>query len=390
MFTCMKKISLLLCLLAGTLFSAAQTSSSDSNQLPSAPSAVLTPKPAPKPEAVPPAKQEPKPSTAPATPVLESLDKKKPQPVAPLDVPSDASLPRRPAQTPAPAKAAAEPEEDLTTFVKRVEEVNVIFTVTDKRGRFIKDLRKEDFAVLDDKRPAEAVRGFSAETNLPLRVGLLIDASNSIRAQFKFEQEAAIEFLNQIIRPKVDRALVVGFDSTVEIQQDFTNDTEALSKGIRMLRPGGGTALFDAIYRVCKERLMDTGDTQPVRRAIILLSDGDDNQSRVTREEAIEMAQRAGVIVYTIGTSLSPDKGRGDKVLERIAETTGGRAFFPFKIQDVANAFSDIQDELRSQYVLAYKPADFLADGRYRSIDISVPNKKLKVRSRKGYFAPRK
>jgi VWFA-related protein len=389
MFTRMKKISLILCLLAGTVFCAAQTPS-DSNQLPSAPSSGLAPKPAPKPEAAPPAKQEQKPSTAPAAPVLESLDKKKPQPVAPLDVPSDASVPQRPAAPPeAPAKTVAE-QEDLTTFVKRVEEVNVIFTVTDKRGRFIKDLRKEDFAVLDDKRPAEAVRGFSAETNLPLRVGLLVDASNSIRSQFKFEQEAAIEFLNQIIRLKVDRALVVGFDSTVEIQQDFTNDTEALSKAIRMLRPGGGTALFDAIYRVCKERLMDTGDTQPVRRAIILLSDGDDNQSRVTREEAIEMAQRAGVIIYTIGTSLSPDKGRGDKVLERIAETTGGRAFFPFKIQDVANAFSDIQDELRSQYVLAYKPADFLADGRYRSIDISTPAKKLKVRSRKGYFAPRK
>ena len=112
-------------------------------------------------------------------------------------------------------------------------------------------------------------------------------------------------------------------------------------------------------------------------------------QSRVSREEAIEMAQRAGVIIYTISTSLSPDKGRGDKVLERIAETTGGRAFFPFKIQDVANAFSDIQDELRSQYVVAYKPADFLADGRYRSIQINTPNRKLKVRARQGYFAPR-
>ncbi|HUS19720.1 MAG TPA: VWA domain-containing protein [Terriglobales bacterium] len=390
----MNKSLISLCLFGATLSCVAQTASGGSsapeqNALPSAPSAAIAPKAAPAP---PP--QEPKPSetkAAPAKPVLESLDKKKPQPVAPLDLPSDASLPQRPPQPQAPAKTdTAAPEEDLTTFVKRVEEVNVIFTVTDKRGRFIKDLRKEDFAVLDDNRPAEAVRNFSAESNLPLRVGLLVDASNSIRTQFKFEQEAAIEFLNQIIRPKIDRALVVGFDSTVEIEQDFTNDTEALSKGIRMLRPGGGTALFDAIYRVCKERLLNTRDTQTVRRAIILLSDGDDNQSRVTREEAIEMAQRAGVIIYTIGTSLSPDKGRGDKVLERIAETTGGRAFFPFKIQDVANAFSDIQDELRSQYVLAYKPADFLADGRYRSIDINTPNKKLKVRARKGYYAPRK
>jgi Ca-activated chloride channel homolog len=243
---------------------------------------------------------------------------------------------------------------------------------------------------LDDKRPAEAIRNFAAESNLPLRVGLVIDASNSIRSQFKFEQEAAIEFLNQIIRPKADRAFVLSFDSTTEITQDFTSETEKLSRGVRLIRPGGGTAMYDAIYFACRDKLMNTGDTDNVRRAIILLSDGDDNQSRVTREEAIEMAQRAGVIIYTIGTSLSPDKGRGDKVLERLADTTGGRAFFPFKIQDVANAFSDIQDELRSQYALAYKPADFLADGRYRSIDILTPNKKLKVRSRKGYFAPRK
>lgn len=384
----MKNTCILLCLLVGTTFAQGQTGTSDQNSLPSAPSAAIAPKPAPPAPAKPEVKQQ---ESAPAKtgPVLKSLEKKKPQPVAPLDVPKDSALPPRPALQPEAPKPAPV-DEDLTTFVKRVEEVNVIFTVTDKRGRFIKDLRKEDFRILDDKREAEAVRGFSAETNLPLRVGLLVDASASIRSQFKFEQEAAIEFLNQIIRPKVDRALVLGFDSTVEIQQDFTNSTEALSKGIRMLRPGGGTALYDAIYWVCRERLINTGDKETVRRAIILLSDGNDNQSRSTREEAIEMAQRAGVIVYAIGTSLSADKNSGDKTLERIAEATGGRAFFPFKIQDVANAFSDIQDELRSQYVLAYKPAGFLADGRYRSIDITTPNKKLRVRSRKGYFAPRK
>ncbi len=389
MFFCMKKTLIVLFSLLAIAAAAAQ--SSDPKALPSAPSSTLAP--APKPAAQTPAKPAEKPAESkPGAPVLESLEKKKPQAVEPLEPPKDSALPTRPPQqlaTPPPTDPGQGQGDDLT-IIKRVEEVNVIFTVTDKRGRFIKDLKQEDFAILDDKRPAEAVRGFSAETNLPLRVGLLVDASNSIRSQFKFEQEAAIEFLNQIVRPKVDRALVVGFDSTVEISQDFTNDTESLSRGIRMLRPGGGTALFDAIYRVCKERLMNTGDTETVRRAIILLSDGEDNQSRVTREEAIEMAQRAGVIIYTIGTSLSPDKGRGDKVLERIAETTGGRSFFPFKIQDVANAFSDIQDELRSQYVLAYKPAEFLADGRYRSIDINTPNKKLKVRARKGYFAPRK
>jgi len=134
---------------------------------------------------------------------------------------------------------------------------------------------------------------------------------------------------------------------------------------------------------------MKARTTGPARRAIILLSDGEDNQSRVSREEAVEMAQRAEVIIYTISTNISGIKLRGDKVLERLADATGGRAFFPFKIQDVANAFSEIQDELRSQYLLAYKPADLKPDGRYRSINIVAENhKSLRVRARKGYFAP--
>src|SRR6202051_1154777 len=126
-----------------------------------------------------------------------------------------------------------------------------------------------------------------------------------------------------------------------------------------------------------------------VRRAIILLSDGEDNQSHVTREEAIEMAQRAEAIVYTISTNVSGSKAPGDKVLERIAEATGGRAFFPFQIRDVANAFAEIQDELRSQYAVSYKPADFKSDGHYRTIEIVAGDRKtFRVRARRGYFAP--
>lgn len=393
----MKKSSTFLVLsgtlvLSATAIAQAQAQSQSNDQLPSAPSAAVAPQPAPPPPKPAEEKKEPA-EPKPGAPMLESLSKPKPQ--APKTQPTQSqpsALKPRPEEKPPQGQAtgkAGDADEDIPTIRTRVEEVNVIFTVTDRRGRFIKDLKQSDFRVVDDKRPAEAIRAFNAETNLPLRVGLLIDASASIRSQFKFEQEAAVEFLNQIIRPKVDKAMVVGFDSVVEVQQDLTNDTEDLSKAIRGLRPGGGTALYDAIYRVARERLMDTGDTENVRRAIILLSDGNDTQSRVTREEAIEMAQRAGVIVYTIGTSLSPDKNAGDKMLERIAEATGGRAFFPFKIQDVANAFSDIQDELRSQYMLAYKPAEFLADGRYRSIEISTPERKLKVRARRGYFAPR-
>jgi len=262
--------------------------------------------------------------------------------------------------------------------------------VTDKHGRYVKDLHKEDFAVRDDNQPAQSVLSFRSETDLPLRVGLMIDASNSVRDRFRFEQEAAIEFLNQIVRPRSDRAFVIGFDTTPEVTQDFTDSTEKLSKGVRMLRPGGGTALYDALFFACRDKLMKaTQERGSVRRAIILLSDGEDNQSRVTREEAIEMAQRAEVIVYTISTNVSGMKLRGDKVLERIADATGGRAFFPFKIQDVANAFSEIQDELRSQYALGYKPANLRPDGSYHSIDIAaVNNKHLRVRARRGYYAP--
>jgi len=280
-------------------------------------------------------------------------------------------------------------DEPLTTITKRVDEVNVIFTVTDKRGHFVKDLTQNDFQVIDNSRPAQSIRSFRNETNLPLRVGLLIDSSNSVRDRFKFEQEAAIEFLNQIIRPKSDRAFVIGFDTTPEVTQDFTDNTEALSRGVRMLRPGGGTAMYDAIYYACRDKLIayDKGP-EATRRAIILLSDGEDNQSRVSREEAIEMAQKAEVIIYAISTNTSGIKLRGDKVLEYFAEQTGGRAFFPFKIQDVSDAFSQIQDELRSQYAISYKPADFQFNGKYHKIDILADNKKYKVRARKGYYAP--
>jgi VWFA-related protein len=294
------------------------------------------------------------------------------------------------AANPAATDASEVPDDTITTIRKRVDEVNVVFTVTDKRDHFVKDLAQKDFRVVDDNKPAQTIESFSRQTNLPLRVGLLIDASNSVRDRFKFEQEAAIEFLNQIIRPRYDKAFVIGFDTTPEVTQDFTDSAEQLSKGVRLLRAGGGTAMYDAIYYACRDKLMkeDKG-VVATRRAIILLSDGEDNQSRVSREEAIEMAQRAEVIIYAISTNTSGLKLRGDKVLEHFAEETGGKAFFPFKIEDVANAFTEISDELRSQYAISYKPADFTADGKYRSIQIIADNKKYHVRARKGYYAPR-
>jgi Ca-activated chloride channel homolog len=278
---------------------------------------------------------------------------------------------------------------DIPRIRVGINEVNVAFIVTDKHGKRVTDLKQGDFRFVDDNKPAVEIRSFHAETNLPLQVGLLIDASNSVRDRFKFEQESAIEFLNQTVRRGYDQAMVIGFDVTPEVTQDFTDNTEALAHGVRELRPGGGTALFDALYYACRDKLLKQSQAGPTRRAIILLSDGEDNQSHVTREEAIEMAQRAEAIVYTISTNVSGTKGTGDRVLERIADATGGRAFFPFQIRDVANAFAEIQDELRSQYAVSYKPADFKADGHFRTIEILASDpKNFRVRARRGYYAP--
>jgi Ca-activated chloride channel family protein len=278
---------------------------------------------------------------------------------------------------------------DIPKIRVGINEVSVVFTVTDRHGKRVTDLKQNDFRVLDDSKPAVEIRSFHAEANLPLQVGLLIDASSSVRDRFKFEQESAIEFLNQTVRKRYDQAFVVGFDATPEVTQDFTDDTEKLGRGVRALRPGGGTAMYDALYYACRDKLLKEAASGPSRRAIILLSDGEDNQSHVTREEAIEMAQRAEAIVYTISTNVSGTHGPGDKVLERIADATGGRAFFPFQIRDVANAFAEIQDELRSQYAVSYKPADFKADGHFRSIEIVANDKKnFRVRARRGYYAP--
>ena len=313
-----------------------------------------------------------------------------PSPSAPATPPPVATAQSPPPAATAPANTPDNPEnESITTIRTHVEEVRVVFTVTDKHGHYIKDLKRDEFKVLDDNKPAE-LRSFRSETDLPLQVGLLIDASNSVRDRFKFEQEAAIEFLNAVVRPRDDKAFVVGFDVTPEVTQDFTDNTEKLSIGIRALRAGGGTAMYDALYFACRDKLLKQERTGPVRNAIILLSDGEDNASHVTREEAIDMAQRADAIVYTISTNISGMKGQGDKVLMRIADATGGRAFFPFQLRDVSDAFLSIQEELRSQYALAYKPENFLADGRYRTIEIMAPSgRALKVRTRKGYYAPK-
>ena len=319
-----------------------------------------------------------------------------PQPATPAARQSaapPASAAQAPAAPPAaiqaaPAQASPASDQPITTIQIQANEVNLIFTVTDKKGRFITGLQRQNFGLLDDGRPPVAVLRFTQQTDLPLRVGILLDTSSSIRQRFQFEQDSAIEFLLQILH-RNDRAFVEGFDINTDVSQDFTNNVDLLNQGIRKLRPGGGTALFDSLYKTCKDQMLTLQDQGAVRRALILVSDGDDNYSRVEESDAIKMCQRAQTIVYSISTNISPSKDKGDDILKAISEATGGQAFYPIKIEDVATGFHNIEEELRSQYSLVYRPADLVADGSFRTIYFQANDPRYHVRAQKGYFAPR-
>ncbi len=285
----------------------------------------------------------------------------------------------------APPKPSQSTGTDTEKFRVRVERVPVLFTAVDRKDRFITDLAKGDVEVFDNRKKQE-ILDFSRETDLPLRVGLVIDTSNSIRERFKFEKEAAIEFLRSILRPKTDLAFLMSFDTNVEVVQDFTDDIEKLTKGINTLQAGGGTAMYDAIYMAARDKLMTQAPEGGLRRTIILISDGEDNQSRASREETLAMAQRTEVTIFTISTNITGVQQRGDQILKRFSEETGGRAFFPFKLQDMTSSFENISRELRSQYSLIFRPST-PRDGTFHVIQVTSLRKGVKVRARKGYFA---
>ena len=270
----------------------------------------------------------------------------------------------------------------------RVDLVNVLMMVTNKKNRLEIGMGKEDFRVFEDNKP-QTIRYFSRETDLPLRIGVLVDTSSSIRDRLRFEQEAAIDFLSTTLRPGKDAAFVVAFDVRTQVVQDYTDNLEKLSQAIRSLLAGGVTALYDAIYFSCREKMLIFPPPEPyLRRMLIIISDGQDNQSEHTREEALAMAQRAEVTIYAISTNATGLPVHGDKVLRRLAEQTGGRAFFPFKASETAANFQEIARELRSQYSLAYISTNQAHDGTFRMIAIEPLQKGLQVRAKPGYFAP--
>jgi VWFA-related protein len=326
--------------------------------------------------------QQPAPSTPPAQPAPA------PQPQQPAQTPPAQT---QPAQNPPAQQGAPTDQEPIGPILKlQANEVNLIFTVTDRHGHYVPNLKLSDFALLDDGRAPQKVTSFHQQINLPLRVGLVIDASTSIRTRFQFEQQSATEFLLEILKARSDRAFVMGFDVTPTVTQDWTNDVDKLETGINRLRPGGGTALFDAVYTACRDKLLDESRGQePVRKAMVLISDGDDNQSRVHPDEAIKECERAETIIYAISTNWTPSRGTGDKVLTDMAEATGGQVFFPESVEAMSQSFKGIEQELRSQYALTYIPADFKSNGAFRPIYLYCTDRHYEVRAKKGYFAPR-
>src|ERR1700723_1993641 len=320
--------------------------------------------------------------------------------------PPQATPPAPPQQGQQGEKAAA--PQSPQRIIQVVNLVDVLFTVLNRRNKLVPDLQKEDFQIFDEKFPQD-IRYFSKQTDLPLRIGMLVDTSNSIRDRIKFEQDAANNFLFSVLRRGKDEAFVMTFDDEPQVVQAFTPDTGKLRDQILRTRAGGGTAVYDAIYQACVQELSHPprppGD-QPdvVRRVMILINDGEDNLSTHTRAEAIEMAQRSSVVIYTISTSTQwvtlddPSKERtgnrkyhltdGDKILQALAEETGGRAFYPYHVDDLDQSFQDIGDELRNQYSIAYIPTNSILDGKYHRIRIDVPEHKgYQVRARRGYFA---
>jgi VWFA-related protein len=292
------------------------------------------------------------------------------------------------------------PQQNTPAITSTTGLVHLVATVMDRRRDFVTDLDQRDFKVLEDGAPQD-IRYFGRETDLPLRIGVLLDTSNSIRPRLDFEKDAALDFLQHVLRRNKDQAFVMTFDNEPEVIQDYTGDLALLTDAIRKQRAGGGTALNDAIYRAAEKMQnppIPKGANPEIRRVLVVISDGNDNLSDHALSEAVEATIHAEAVIYCISTNTDwlaiagekPHKIHiegGDKVLEQFADQSGGRVFYPYKVDDLAQSFVDIGEELRSQYFIAYSPNNPQATGQYRKIDVQIDRKGLVVRTRKGYYA---
>lgn len=267
--------------------------------------------------------------------------------------------------------------------------VNVVFTVSDRKGRYVTSLPMEKFQVFDDNKK-QVITHFSAETEMPLTIALLIDASGSVLEKVDFEQEAAMKFLESTLRGGIDRALLITFDLRVNLLQDYTDNIAKLARAAQKISVGGGTPLYDAVYLAATEKLA----RQPGRRVEIVISDGMDTTSRKSLADALRAAQQNDTTIYCISTnSIRKEYGSGEsgnKVLKKLAEETGGRVFFPSKTKDLDVAFKKLNEELRAQYTLAYGPSETLQDGAFHRIRIETDDRQLRIQARNGYFAGRR
>jgi VWFA-related protein len=277
---------------------------------------------------------------------------------------------------------------DQWTIRKVVDEVAVFFGVT-SGGHSVTDLELSDIRVRDDNRPPEKVLQFTPQSKLPLRLGIVIDTSGSVNPRFTFEKHAAAKFLRQMLNSSSDLGFVLGFAETPTLTQDFTDDHEKLAAGVEKLTNSGGTALFDAVSYACW-KLAAYPETQRVATVLVVITDGEDNSSHTSLRQAIRDEEATGVTVYTISTKEGDgDKTEADKVLQTLAERSGGEALFPGDTMTLGRSFDKLRDQIRSRYLIAYRPADFEPDGKYRSINIiAMKNgKRLQVHARKGYHA---
>ncbi len=270
---------------------------------------------------------------------------------------------------------------------KLVNEVTVLFSVTNK-GKFVGDLALSEIEVQDDKKAPSAILDFRSEKDLPLRLALLIDTSDSITERFEFEQTAATKFLQKVIRRNMDQAFVMGFNGRTNVTQEFTDDPELLGKGVQRLKPGGNTALYDAVTTACA-KLARTTDSGTVARVLVLLTDGEDTASRRSYAAAVDAANAAGVTIFGVSTNKLDQSTPGDARLKAFGDETGGRTIFPGEANDLPRAFGKIEQEIRSRYAVSYRPAAFEPNGHYRKIKIVARHlgKKLHVHARRGYYA---
>ena len=276
-------------------------------------------------------------------------------------------------------------------FRAGVELVSLNVTVVDPQGRFVTDLPKDEFGVFEDGVKQDIT--FFTRTNLPIQLSLLLDTSASMEDKLKTAQDAAVGFARRL-RPQ-DVAQVVDFDSRVEVLQNFTSSSAEIETAIRRTSAGGSTSLNNAVYIALKElRKMQVRSAEELRRqAIVLLSDGEDTSSLVPFDEVLDLAKRSQTAIYSIGLrARDSGQARGfqeaEYVLRQLAQETGGRAFFPDKIEDLAGVYGQISDELSSQYTMGYVSKNQRRDGAWRRVVVQVSRGGVTPRAKKGYYAP--